>query len=229
MSSSAWSPGPLALLAGCLLPVGGAFAIASPGYGAVALAAEVAAFGWLVRDPRAVLQRLLLGGVAAFGLGLTTWLYGGHSSDAAVAAALRILYLVTPSALLAPLLRPSPLGDALAQRLRLPARSVVAATAALQRLDSLGDQWQQIQRARRARGLGLDGGAGRRLIGSGAAAFALLVVALRQTSLLAVAMDARGFDGARQRTWAEPAPWRLSDTFVLGLAAGLAVLPWLLR
>lgn len=222
-------PCPLSLLAGCLLPVAGAFAIRSASAGLVGVAAEVVAFGWLVRDPRAVLQRLAFGCVAAVGFAATTWLYGGHLVAAATAAACRILYLVTPSALLAPLIRPSPLGDQLAQRLGLPARGVVAATAALQRLDSLGDQWQQIQRARRVRGLGSDGGPVRRSRWAAATAFALLVVALRQTGMLAVAMDARGFAGANHRTWAEPAPWLRSDTLVLVLASALAVLPWLLR
>jgi energy-coupling factor transporter transmembrane protein EcfT len=206
----------------------GALAIATPGAGAVAVGAEVAAFGWLVSDFRSALGRLAFGGVAAAGIAVTTWLYGGHQAGVAAAAALRVLYLVLPSALLAPLIRPSLLGDALAQRLHLPARAVVAATAVLQRLDSLGDLWQHIQRARRARGLGLDGGLVRRLEGSAASAFALLVVALRQSGALAVAMDARGFASAADRTWAEPAPWRPSDTLVLVFAGGLGVLPWLL-
>lgn len=222
-------PGPLSLLAGCLLPVAGAFAIRDAAAGAVAVGAEVIAFGWLVRDLRGASQRVALGCVAAAGIAVTTWLYAGHSLGPAAAAAVRILYLVLPSALLAPLIRPSPLGDALAQRLHLPARGVVAATAALQRLDSLGDQWQQIQRARRVRGLGVDGGPVRRVKGSAASAFALLVVALRQAGILAVAMDARGFAGAADRTWAAPAPWRRADTLVLALAGALGVLPWLLR
>lgn len=221
-------PGPLSLLAGCLLPVAGAFAIRLPGAGVIGLAAEVVAFGWLVRDVRMALTRLALGFIAASGIAFTTWLYGGHALSMAAAAGFRILYLVTPSALLAPLIRPSPLGDHLAQRLHLPARGVVAATAALQRLDSLGDQWNQIYRSRRARGLGPDGGPVRRVRWAAASAFALLVVALRQSGTLAVAMDARGFAGAGDRTWAEPAPWRPTDTLVTTLAAVLAVLPWLL-
>jgi energy-coupling factor transporter transmembrane protein EcfT len=167
--------------------------------------------------------------VAAAGIAVTTWLYGGHSVSTAGGAALRILYLVLPSALLAARIRPSALGDALAQRLHLPARGVVAATAVLQRIESLGDQWQQIQRARRSRGLGLEGGPVRRVKGAAGSAFALLVVALRQAGTMAVAMDARGFAGANERTWAEPAPWRPIDTVVVALAGGLGILPWLLR
>lgn len=222
-------PGPLSLLAGCLIPVVGAFAIRSASVGAVGLTAECVAFGWLVRDARSSLQRLAFGLVAAAGIAFTTWLYGGHQLTEAAAAALRILYLVVPSALLAPLIRPSALGDALAQRLHLPSRGVVASTAALQRLSSLGEQWQVISRARRARGLGIDGGLARRARGLAGTAFALLVVALRQAETTAVAMDARGFADATDRTWAEAAPWRGGDTLVVALAAALAALPWLLR
>ncbi len=223
------SPGPLSLLAGCLLPVAGALAITQPAAGGVGLAAEAAAYGWLARDLSRVLARLGLGCLAAAGIGFTTWLYGGHSWSAATGAGCRILYLVAPSALLLPQIRPSALGDALAQRLHLPARGVVAATAALQRLDSLGAQWQQIVRARRARGMGQDGGPVRRLRAAAGSAFALLVAALRQAGMLAVAMDVRGFATAEQRTWAEPAPWTVLDTWVVAVAATLAVLPWLLR
>jgi energy-coupling factor transport system permease protein len=222
------SPGPLSLLAGCLLPIAGAFAIDQPVTGLAGLAAEAAAYGWLARQPRAVALRLSLGVVAAAGIGFTTWLYGGHSWSVTAAAMCRILYLIAPSALLAPRIRPSPLGDALAQRLHLPARGVVAATAALQRLESLSDQWLQISRARRARGLGADGGPARRLRAAAGSAFALLVVALRQASMLAVAMDVRGFATANSRTWAESAPWRVADTLVMAVAVALAVLPWLL-
>ncbi|MBA2558481.1 MAG: energy-coupling factor transporter transmembrane protein EcfT, partial [Propionibacteriales bacterium] len=123
----------------------------------------------------------------------------------------------------------SALGDHLAQRLHLPARAVVAAVVALQRWDSIGEQWQQVQRARRARGLGLDGGPLRRLQESAASAFALLVVSMRHTGQLATAMDARGFAAARERTWAEPAPWLPGDTLLAAIAVNLAVLPWLLH
>ncbi|MEO8135644.1 MAG: acyl-CoA thioesterase, partial [Betaproteobacteria bacterium] len=50
--------------------------------------------------------------------------------------------------------RPSRLGDDLAQRLRLPARPVVAMVAALQRAEALGRVWAQAAAARRMRGLG---------------------------------------------------------------------------
>lgn len=226
---SSFTPGPLSLLAGCLLPVAGAFAIRSAELGLVGIGAELTAFGWLARDWRRTLRGLAFGVVAAAGIALTTWLYGGQDTNTTGAAALRILYLVLPSALLVPLIRPSALADHLAQRLHLPARAVVAASAALQRVDAIGDSWRQVQRARRSRGLGADGTPARWVRASAGSAFALLVTELRQAGLLAVAMDARGFETAHRRTWAEDAPWHRADTAVLVLAVGLGALPWLLR
>lgn len=221
--------GPLSRLLACLVPVAGAFAIGTTRVGLLCLGAELLALGWLVRDARSSASRLVLGLVAATSIVISTWLYGGHHADEAAGAGLRILFIVLPAALLTATIQPSRLGDHLAQRLRLPARTVVAAVAALQRLDATVEQWQTIQRARRARGLGLDGGLGRRGRGSASSAFALLVVSLRQTAAMAVAMDARGFAGATRRTWAEPALWTSMDSLVLIIALGLAVLPWLLR
>jgi energy-coupling factor transporter transmembrane protein EcfT len=221
--------GPLSILAACLLPVAGALAVSSVRIGLVLLAAQLLALGGLARDVSATGRRLLVGAVAAVSIMVSTWLYGGHHDSASLAAALRVLTLVTPAALLSPRIGPSELGDHLGQRLHLPARPVVAAVAALQRLDSIGIQWQQVRRARRARGLGSDGGPVRRVRGSAAGAFALLVVAMRHTAQLATAMDARGFANARRRTWAEPAPWRPGDWLLGSVALVLAVFPWLLR
>ena len=128
--------------------------------------------------------------------------------------------------MLTPVIDPSELGDHLAQRLRLPARPVVAAVVGLQRVDEIGEQWQQVQRARRARGLGLDGGVWRRLEGSARSAFALLVLTMRQTGATSLAMDARGFAAARAgRTWARGAPWLIGDSVVLARGLGDRRLP----
>lgn len=221
--------GPVAVLACCILPAFGAFAIRGVSLGLVCVAAELVAFGWLAVEPRAVAFRLGLALVAATSITASTWLYGGHDLDPSAGAGLRILYLALPSVLLTGRIRPSPLGDQLAQRLRLPARVVVASVAALQRLETLGEQWRQIQRARRARGLGVDGGLGRRIRSSAGAAFTMLVVTMRHTGAMAMAMDARGFAHAGTRTWAEDAPWRWPDPVMAAVAAALAVGPWLLR
>jgi len=207
----------------------GAFAVDSLRIGLVALAAVLSLLGWLVRDVGGALLRAAMGAVAASGIAVSTWLYAGHDLAEAGTAACRILYLVLPSALLLGLLRPSELGDHLAQRLHLPARGVVACTAALQRLESFAQEWRIISRARRARGLGPQGGPVQRVRASGATAFALLVVSMRHTGAMAVAMDARGFAIATRRTWAEPAPWRTADSLLLLVAVLLGALPWLLH
>lgn len=220
--------GPLSLLACCLLPVAGAFAVTTPRIGAVTLAADVVALGWLVRDVRATATRVGIGLVGGLSLALSTWLYAGQDAGRTVAAALRILCIVVPAAIASPRIVTSELGDHLAQRLHLPARPVTAAVAALQRVGQLGQQWEQIQHARRARGLGLDGGPVRRMRALGGSAFALLVGSMRHTSQLAMAMDARGFATAQRRTWAMPAPWHWRDTLLLTIALALATLPHLL-
>ena len=222
-------PGPLSLLICSLTPAVGAIGVRDAATAALSVALSAVAVGWLVRDPRGFARRLLLGLIAAISIFVSTWLYGGHHLDEAVGAAGRIVYLVLPGAVLASRIRPSQLADHLAQRARLPARVAVASAVALHRVDSLAEQWRQIRRARRARGHGFDGGPMRRIRAGAGAAFGLLVVSLRQTGALAVAMDARGFAHATSRTWAEPAPWLWADWLVLSIAALLGVAPWLLR
>ncbi|MGI8700385.1 MAG: energy-coupling factor transporter transmembrane component T family protein [Nocardioidaceae bacterium] len=220
--------GPLSMLACCLLPVAGAFAVTTTRVGAITLAADLLALGWLVRDPRATAARMAVGLVGALTLALSTWLYAGQDADRTAAAALRVLCIVVPAAIVSPLIGPSALGDHLAQRLRLPARPVAAAVAAMQRVGQLSQQWQQIQHARRARGLGSDGGPIRKVQALSGSAFALLVGSMRHTGQLAMAMDARGFATAQRRTWALAAPWRAGDWLLLSVSVALAALPWLL-
>jgi energy-coupling factor transporter transmembrane protein EcfT len=220
--------GPLSRVAACLLPVVGALAVHDVRTGLIMLAAELVLLGWLCTDLHSALGRFVFGAIASTSIVISTWLYGGRDLDEAFGAGLRVLSIVLPAALLTPTIDPSRLGDHLAQRLRLPARVVVAATSALQRLDDTVETWRTIQRARRARGLGVDGGPVRRVRSSAASAFALLVVSLRRATVTTVAMDARGFATATRRTWAEPAPWTVADSAVLAAALALAVLPWTL-
>ena len=221
--------GPLSRLAACLLPVVGALAVRDVRTGLIVVAMQLVLLGWLCTDWRSALGRLAFGAIASTSIVISTWLYGGRDFDEALGAGLRVLSIVLPAALLTATIDPSQLGDHLAQRLRLPARVVVAATSALQRLDDTVETWRTIQLARRARGLGLDGGPVRRVRASAAGAFALLVVSLRRATVTTIAMDARGFATATRRTWAEPAPWTIADSAVLAASLALAVLPWTLR
>jgi energy-coupling factor transport system ATP-binding protein len=166
--------------------------------------------------------RLVPALLGILGVAWSTWLLGSHDVEIAVGAGLRVLTLVLPSVVLMPFVNPDTLGDHLAQRVHLPARPVVATTAALQRFQSFGFLWAEITRARRIRGIG----AGRSVVARakevGTTTLALFVTVLGQAAILALAMDSRGFAGASRRTWAGSAPWRLPDT--LAVIGGLLVL-----
>ena len=176
---------------------------------------------------RAVLARMVPGALAALSVGWSTWLLGGHDLPVAVTAALRILIIVLPSAVLVRWVDADALGDHLAQRLHLPARPVVAMAAALQRVHTFGDIWAEIARARRVRGIGARARSPRSVLAElGALTIGMLVRSLQAAAALAVAMDARGFATAQRRTWAASAPWRAADSAVV-LAALLPVaLAW---
>jgi len=220
--------GPLSLLLASLLPVVGAPAIHSSRHGLLCVGALALVAPFVVRDWRSTGRRLGFGAIAVLSVGVSTWLYGGRDLDVAVGASMRILYLIVPAAVLTPYIDPSALGDHLGQRVRLPARAVAASTASLQRLESLGQQWQQITRARRARGVGADGGPWNKARVSASMALALLVSTMRMSGSMALAMDSRGFAAAHRRTWAEPAPWWWRDTAIAMAGVALAALPWVL-
>jgi energy-coupling factor transport system permease protein len=228
-TSLAARAGPLSLLAVALLPFAGAVAISTSRVGVVSMLGVVGLALLVSRDWRGTWWRVALALFGAVTVSVSTWLYGGQDTDTAGAAALRVLYLVLPSALVTPYLDPIALGDHLAQRLRLPARFVVVSVAALQRLGQLAETRDQVARARRARGLGGEDGPVARVRAGSSVLFGVLVATLRMSGRLSVAMDARGFAAARRRSWAEPAPWHPADTVMLAVGVLLAALPWLLR
>ncbi len=221
--------GPLSLMGSAALAV--VASLASPGWAASLAALGVAVvlggIGLLAPGPgvgprrrwRRLGLRLAPGLLAVASVAWSTWLLGGRDLVTAGEAGLRILLFVVPAAVVLPYVDPDALGDHLAQRLRLPPRPVVAVSAALQRLDSLGELWHELSRARRVRGLG----PGRSVRGSlrhaAALTTGLLLRTLAAAAELAVAMDARGFGTAHRRTWATRAPWRTADT--LALAGGV--------
>ncbi|GAB3411568.1 energy-coupling factor transporter transmembrane component T family protein [Flindersiella endophytica] len=141
---------------------------------------------------------------------------------AAAAVSVRILAIALPGIVAFATTDPTELGDALVQHLHAPPRFTFGALAAFRLLPLLGDEWQLLSLARRARGID----AGRspfsaiRLFFS--AVFGLLVAAIRKAVRLATAMEARGFGRRADRTLARPSPLRASDA--LFLAATVAVL-----
>jgi energy-coupling factor transport system permease protein len=199
-----------------------------------ALALEVLALPWCGVGPRALWRRgrLLLATAAAAGLG--TALFGDAGAIAGAAVALRILAVALPGVVLASTTDATDLADALAQVARLPHRFVLAALAATRLLGVLADEWVVLGLARRARGLGDAGPAGRLRDHLGRV-LALLVLAVRRATTLATAMEARGFGAGTRRTWARPSRLHGRDAVVVGYgmvvaaaatAAGVAAGTW---
>jgi energy-coupling factor transport system permease protein len=140
------------------------------------------------------------------------------------AVALRILAIGVPGVVLLATTDPTDLADALAQVLRLPHRFVLSALAGLRLLGVLTEEWQALTMARRARGVAGGGVLGRVRVAL-AAVFALLVLAIRRATVLAVTMESRGFGVSTRRTWARPSRFTAGDAAVAlgGLAlAGAA-------
>jgi energy-coupling factor transporter ATP-binding protein EcfA2/energy-coupling factor transporter transmembrane protein EcfT len=217
--------GPLAMLLVSLLAVLGSVFVRDWRVGLVALGVELALAPLAVADLRRSAVRLVPGLLAALSIGWSSWLLGGHRLTTGFTAGLRILVLVVPGALLTAHLDPSRLGDDLAQRLHLPARPVVATVAALQRVEDLSSVWAQASWSRRVRGLGAGRSPVARVREAAALTFALLVQSIRQAAQMAVAMDARGFAGARRRTWAEPSRWLASDTVLVLVGLAMSAVP----
>lgn len=216
---------PLALLVVGIVPVLGSVAVRAPETGLTVLGVYLALFVLTTNSLRHLVLTALLAGFAGLTVAWSTWRGGGQDVGEAVTAGLRILVLAWPGAVVAGYVDPTRLGDYLAQNLRLPARPVVAVTAALQQVADIGDRWQQVARSRQARGVGPSGGliARSRYLASMVAG--LLIGTLRGVTGRAVAMDARGFATAQRRTWAEPAPWSRLDVAVAVVGAVVGLLP----
>jgi energy-coupling factor transport system ATP-binding protein len=230
--------GPLSVLLASVFLVFGAPFISDLHTALIAFGVQIALAPLVLGIGRPPWFRLLPGLFAVLSVSFSNWLLSpGREVSTGALAGLRVAFFVLPGVLLAARIDPSALGDHLGQRLRLPARPVVAAVAALHRFESLGEQWDQLARIRRVRGLG----PGRSPLGRGrhlaALTFGLLIQTLRQAGRMAVAMEARGFSAARdsasgvsapRRTWAEPAPWRPADSLMLALGLAVACIPLVL-
>lgn len=221
----------LTMLAIGLLAMIGSFAVDTPRTGLavlapIALLAPLAIASWRSALPR-VLPTLLAMISVTWSVVLlseepitsrSAWLLGAKEG-------LRIGALVLPGVLLLGGLDATRLGDALGQRLHLPARLVAGSAAALAHLGSVQRAWRILMEARRLRGL-----APRRSLRPYASAtVGLLVTSLRRAAVQSQAMDARGFATAQHRTWAEPSPFTRADAIGLVVGALLAVWPWVAR
>ncbi|WP_309148138.1 ATP-binding cassette domain-containing protein [Curtobacterium sp. MCLR17_039] len=202
---------------------------------AVALALELALLPLLRLPVRTLLLRLAPVLVAVPLTAVSIALYGrpsgrewfdpgfAHVTDGsltlALATALRVLAVGVPAIALFVRVDPTDLADGLAQVLRLPARFVLGALAAVRMMTLLVDDWRQLAMARRARGLADSG----RLRRGATMAFALLVLALRRATTLAVAMESRGFGAPGRRTWARVARFAGPEWAMVAVLVGIGV------
>lgn len=120
----------------------------------------------------------------------------------ALGLVLRVFAVALPGIIVFATTDPTDLADALVQNARAPARFAIGALAAFRLVPLLGQEWQMLALARRARGIDGGGNPVRRMRLFFSTAFALLVGALRRGGRLATAMDARGFDSGAPRTYA---------------------------
>ena len=144
----------------------------------------------------------------------------------ALGLVLRVFAVALPGIIVFATTDPTDLADALVQNARAPARFAIGALAAFRLIPLLGEEWQMLTLARRARGIDAGRNPVRKLKLFGSTAFALLVGALRRGGRMATAMDARGFDAGTPRTYARrqvfrPADWALLIGAALLSAAAL--------
>ncbi|MBB6450299.1 energy-coupling factor transport system permease protein [Geomicrobium halophilum] len=87
------------------------------------------------------------------------------------------------------------------------------------------NEWQQLKLAHRIRGLGEKGGLIGRYRQMKRYAIPLLASAIRKASRLAIAMESKGFDGSRNRTYYRVIRWSSKDAFfAMGVSSILTVL-----
>lgn len=186
---------------------------------------------------RALMARLWPVLLAALSAGLATTVLGVDSGDTlldagplsvsegslvtALAIVLRVLAVGIPGVVLLATTDPTDLADALAQQMRLPHRFVLGALAGLRLMGLLTQEWRTLALARRARGVGDGDGPLGRLRALAGQAFALLVLAVRRGTRLAMAMEARGFGAHPHRTWARRSVLGWTDAAVV--AGGTAI------
>lgn len=204
----------------------------------VVLVLEAALFGWAGIRLSVFLTRSWPILLAAPLAGLTTLLYGEpsgqsywqflfvHITDGSiylgVATGLRILAIGLAGMVMFLTIDPTDLADGLAQVVRLPARFVLGALAAMRLAGLLVDDWRSLGLARRARGVGDSQGFMGKLRLWLNQAFSLLVLALRRGSKLATAMEARGFGADTQRSWARESVFVGRDWFLVTIAVLVA-------
>jgi energy-coupling factor transport system permease protein len=143
------------------------------------------------------------------------------SAQVGLAIALRVLALGLPGILVVTATDPVDLADSLVQQLHVPPKLAYGTLAALRLLPLLGEEWETLSLARRARGVDTGRNPLARLAQFAGQVLPLLVAAVRRGIRLATAMDARGFDSGSPRTHARQQVVRPAD--VVLVLAGVCV------
>jgi energy-coupling factor transport system permease protein len=117
------------------------------------------------------------------------------------------------------------MADSLVQQWHVPDRFAYGTLAALRVAPFMAGDWAMVAAARRLRGVGSGGVAGR-IRDAGDRLLVILVSAIRRAERLALAMDARGFDsGIRRSHFRElRVGWRDWLTIAVALAVAVASL-----
>jgi energy-coupling factor transport system permease protein len=120
---------------------------------------------------------------------------------------------------------PTRMADSLVQQWHVPDRFAYGTLAALRVAPFMAGDWAMVAAARRLRGVGSGGVAGR-IRDAGDRLLVILVSAIRRAERLALAMDARGFDsGIRRSHFRElRVGWRDWLTIAAALAVAVAAL-----
>ncbi|MCM0679200.1 energy-coupling factor transporter transmembrane protein EcfT, partial [Micromonospora phytophila] len=230
---------PVAKLAAALVFSFALVATLDPVAPAIAIAIELALLPLFGVHPRVLVRRAWPLLASAVGILVTLVLFAAERSGrllveagpvvvtsgvllTALGLVLRMFAVALPGVIVFATTDPTDLADALIQNAKAPARFAIGALAAFRLVPLLGQEWQMISMARRARGVeaGRNPLAKLRLFGS--TAFALLVGAIRRGTRLAVAMDARGFDAGTPRTVARRQRFGPADGLLIAGAAVLA-------
>lgn len=145
--------------------------------------------------------------------GGNTWFQWGmihvtdRSSSLALATFLRILAIGIPSIVTVIGIDATDLADAFSQILHFSDRFVYGGLAGIRMFNVLQDDWRALSASRRSRGIG----DGNKLKAFFPQMFALLVLSIRRSTTLAVAMEARGFGGFNPRSHARISKVKVSD------------------
>lgn len=134
-----------------------------------------------------------------------------RSAELALATALRILAIGIPAIIAVLGIDATDLADGFSQLLHLPDRFVYGGLAGMRLFSVLQDDWAALTASRRSRGLGDDS----KFKSFFPQAFALLVLSIRRSTTLAVAMQARGFGSDEPRSHARVSVVRARDHWFL--------------